>query len=162
AAAEPLAPVSLPEAPALLSTEDGLVVRATEQAAHLAGVRDPQELTGQRLSELVVRSGPAYLLRAPDGDLAVRPTPWPAPEDAVPANTDDERRRLLEAQRLSQIGSWMFYPDTGEFYRSPVLAEFLGFSEADTEDIFALIGSTYPEDRERAERFYAELLATST
>ncbi|WP_370591424.1 sensor domain-containing protein [Saccharopolyspora montiporae] len=181
AAAEPLAPVTLPAAPALLSTEDGLIVRATEQAAQLAGVADAQELAGRRLRELVVRSGPAYLLRAPDGDLPVRPTTWPASEDdrlritlltdvrdlaAAPdpgAGVDDERRRLIEAQRISRIGSWMFYPDTGEFYRSPVLGEFLATSPgADSEDVFSLIGSTHPDDRERAERFYADLLTATT
>ncbi|MGP4020387.1 EAL domain-containing protein [Saccharopolyspora sp. 5N708] len=178
--AEEFALVEMPSAPALLSTEDGIVVRATEQAAKLAGEATPAALIGCRLADLVIRDGSVSALRARGGRIPVRPLSWPHAEDSrlrvtvlvdvsdlaepEPETTGtgdaDERRWLIEAQRIAKVGSWVFYPETGEFYRSPVLAEFLGVSGAThTGDVGAMIAATYPEDRERAAEFHTAVLA---
>lgn len=49
--------VRLPDAAVLLSAPDGTVVRASEQAAELAGEAAPAGLVGRRLTELLVPDG---------------------------------------------------------------------------------------------------------
>ncbi|GAA4866233.1 hypothetical protein GCM10025787_60130 [Saccharopolyspora rosea] len=176
-------PVPLPDAPALLTASDGRVVRATEQAVRLAGADSAAALVGRRLSELVVRRGSAWVLRTPGGPVPVRPLSWSCPDDerlritvladlsevaateplsAASRGSEDERRLLIEAQRIAHVGSWAYYPETGEFYRSPVLAEFLGRSDAEyAADVGSLVAATYPEDRAKAQEFYDKLLATA-
>ncbi|GAA0516627.1 hypothetical protein GCM10011581_46600 [Saccharopolyspora subtropica] len=171
--ADELALIALPAAPALLSTEDGIVVRATEQAARLAGEPSPAALVGVRLADLVVRDGSASLLRARGGHIPVRPLSWPHADDERLRVTvlvdvsdlagrgtggtaaDDERHWLIEAQRIAKVGSWVYYPETGEIYRSPVLAEFLAGFGADAA---TMIAAFHPEDRDRARRFFTDVL----
>ncbi|MEU5853614.1 sensor domain-containing protein [Saccharopolyspora shandongensis] len=180
ACAETFELVPLPAAPALLSTADGIVVRATEQAATLAGETGPDALIGCRLAELVSRDGAVSMLRTRVGRIPVRPLSWPHADDeqlrvtvltdvsdlteAAPAAADaahsNERRWLIEAQRIAKVGSWVFYPETGELYRSPVLAEFLGGSGAENAtDAGSMIAATHPEDEARAAQFYADVLS---
>ncbi|GAA4885736.1 putative bifunctional diguanylate cyclase/phosphodiesterase [Saccharopolyspora cebuensis] len=165
----------LPDAPALLSTADGLVVRATEHAVRLAGLRCARELTGRRLADLVVRHGDRSVLRTSAEDVPVRALTWrhsdsadlwvtvlvdlsdvAAPRAAAPE--DDDHARLLEAQQLARVGSFAYYPDTGEFYRSPILTDFLAGSRAgEVDDAHALVDFTFAADRHKALAFYRGL-----
>ncbi|MER7078649.1 sensor domain-containing protein [Saccharopolyspora kobensis] len=179
ARSEEFALLPLPAAPALLSTPDGIVVRATEQAAKLAGETTPAALIGCRLADLVTRDGPVSLLRARGGSYPVRPMSWPhiqderlrvtvlvdvsdladAGHDAAEAADGNERRWLIEAQRIAKVGSWVFYPETGELYRSPVLAEFLGDPGGqEAVGVTAMIDATHPDDVARAQQFYLDVL----
>nr|WP_179724755.1 EAL domain-containing protein [Saccharopolyspora hordei] len=180
ARSEEFALLPLPAAPALLSTADGVVVRATDQAAKLAGESTPAALIGCRLADLVTRNGSVSLLRARHGAHPVRPLSWPHADDerlrvtvlvdvsdladtgssAAQAAEDDERRWLIEAQRIAKVGSWVYYPETGEVYRSPVLAEFLGEPESQsTADLQSMIDATHPADLPRAHQFYEDVLS---
>ncbi|WP_233576532.1 sensor domain-containing protein [Saccharopolyspora rhizosphaerae] len=173
----------LPDAPALLSAEDGFIIAATRQAATLAGRLDPGELIGRKLADLVEREGrQTWLLGSPER-TPVRLQVWPHPDDEtlqvtllidVSDLTEDppdaaggprdseERYWLIDAQRLAKVASWVYYPDTGVIYRSPLLAEFLGAGGAEhADDITAMISTTHPDDRERAAEFYTKVLSAA-
>ncbi|GAA2348762.1 hypothetical protein GCM10009854_27730 [Saccharopolyspora halophila] len=169
---------ALPDAPALLSTEDGLVVTATEKAAVLAGAPDPSALIGTKLEDLVERDGRATWLITRDGRTPVRMQTWPhaegtglrvtvlvdvsdlADDSSVLSSSADSEEHywLIDAQRLAKVASWVYYPDTGVIYRSPLLAEFIGEDGAERADrVTSMIEITHPDDRAVAERFYAEV-----
>ncbi|SFS39919.1 PAS domain S-box-containing protein/diguanylate cyclase (GGDEF) domain-containing protein [Saccharopolyspora flava] len=172
--------LSLPDAPALLSAEDGLVVAATKQAATLTGHDEPGALVGSKLADLVEREGRETWLIGATGRTPVRLQTWPHPDDDALQVTllvdvsdltetgpdatggprdSEERYWLIDAQRLAKVASWVYYPDTGAIYRSPLLAEFLGAGGADhADDVTAMISTTHPDDRDRAAQFYADVL----
>ncbi|GAA0529871.1 PAS domain S-box-containing protein/diguanylate cyclase (GGDEF)-like protein [Saccharopolyspora erythraea NRRL 2338] len=169
----------MPAAPALLTDAGGVVVRATGQAVRLAGETTSAALIGRRLTDLVVGDGPVAKLKGRDGEVSVRPVSWPheederlrvtvlvdvsdlvaadpTPQSGAPAN--DERTRLIDAQRMAKVGSWIYYPGTGEFYRSPVLEElFAASGAADTGNPADLVDAVHPEDRQKAEDFERQI-----
>ncbi|WP_307870416.1 bifunctional diguanylate cyclase/phosphodiesterase [Saccharopolyspora endophytica] len=175
--------VALPDAPALLSDQDGQVVAATEQAAKLAGHADPSALVGHQLVDLIDREGRETWLRGPQRRAPVRIQTWQHPDDAtlqvtllvdvsdlaedkpgteVGPRDSEERYWLIDAQSLAKVASWVYYPDTGEIYRSPLLADFLGAGGAEhADDVTAMISTTHPDDRERAAQFYADVLTAA-
>jgi len=171
------APGSLPDAPALLSSADGVVLRATEQAERLAGT-GAGALLGRALSELLVQDGPVYRLRGLE-DVPVRVLNWPHSEDAdlqVTVLVDvrdlvteaerrsfsgveiaDERARLIEAQRIAKVGSWSYYPQSGQMYQSPMLKELFASSGAEHADRENPPAAVHPDDRAKADDFGARL-----
>ncbi|MFC7341049.1 EAL domain-containing protein [Saccharopolyspora griseoalba] len=185
-AAEGLGPEStrvgrdpLPDAPALLSTHEGLVIAVTEQAVTLAGETSAAALLGSKLEDLVERHGRATWMRTRRGRTPIRMQSWPHQEAphlnvtvlvdvsdladdgaAVTSSADsDEHYWLIDAQRLAKVASWVYYPDTGVIYRSPLLAEFMDVGDPDeVETATAMIETTHPDDREAAEQFYATVL----
>ncbi|MCX2732652.1 EAL domain-containing protein [Saccharopolyspora sp. NFXS83] len=106
----------LPDVAALVSGPDGTVLRASEQAAELAGEAFPEELVGRRLTELLVPDGAAWRLRSRGPSVSlVRTAVWPHAEDerllvtvlldvsdlaSAPARPSSDQRVLLTgAQR---------------------------------------------------------------
>ncbi|GAB2736903.1 hypothetical protein GCM10027174_07410 [Salinifilum aidingensis] len=74
--------VWLPDAAVLVSAPDGTVVRASEQAAALAGEVATEHLAGRQVSELLVADGAVWRLRGRGpGQSLVRTTNWPHHED---------------------------------------------------------------------------------
>ena len=71
--------VVLPPGLALVSGPAGVVVKATEQIAHLAGEVSAEALAGQRMQDLLVRDGSVLRLRG--GRTVVRATSWPHEAD---------------------------------------------------------------------------------
>ncbi len=189
------ASIPLPDAPAVLTTADGLILRATEQAARLAGEEHPDALVGKSLrNDLLGGVEPFLRLRRRDGEIPVRLVSWRCVTEGDPnadvaetgqdphvsviadlsgiVSTSDlahdpgpreERALLVEAQRIARVGSWVYYPDSGKMYRSPVLGEL--FEEAGLGPDFAVSPESdffpgiNPDDRPMAERFSAELLS---
>ena len=163
----------LPAAPALLSDAEGVVIRATGQAVRLAGETSPAALIGRKLTDLVLGDGADARLKCRDGEVPVRPVSWPHEDDqrlrvtllvdvsdlvaADPSPSlrpGDERTRLIDAQRMAKVGSWIFYQKSGEFYRSPVLDElFAASGTSGSGDPADLISGVHPEDREKAREF---------
>jgi diguanylate cyclase (GGDEF)-like protein/PAS domain S-box-containing protein len=113
--------VWLPDAAVLLSAPDGTVVRASEQAAELAGEASPEALVGRRLTELLVPDGAVWRLRSRGpGVSLVRTVTWPHGEDerlrvtvlldvtdltaALNRLSADQRVRLIEVERTAGLG----------------------------------------------------------
>ncbi|GAB3277524.1 bifunctional diguanylate cyclase/phosphodiesterase [Parasphingorhabdus pacifica] len=177
--------VSIPDAPAMLSTHDGTVVRATEQAGRLAGLDTPEALVGRKLGDLVVQRGAVSYLHGTPSGVAVRALSWThegddrlrvtvliSVEDLVESPSEvnvvhlaAERNGLVEAQRIARVGSWTFYLETGEFHRSQVLEELFAQSDDPAgqeppddhtrEDLFA---GLHPEDRDQLRRFHDDVV----
>lgn len=113
--------VWLPDVAVLLSASDGTVVRASEQAAQLAGEASAAGLVGRRVTELLVPDGAVWRLRSRGpGVSSVRTVSWSHAEDdrlrvtvlldvsdlaeslgRLPA---DQRVRLIEAERTAKLG----------------------------------------------------------
>lgn len=74
----------LPEAAVLVSAPDGTVVRASEEAAELAGETSAQQLVGQQVTELLVADGAVWWVRGNSAGRGspVRTTSWPHPDEA--------------------------------------------------------------------------------
>ncbi|RCW46276.1 diguanylate cyclase (GGDEF)-like protein [Halopolyspora algeriensis] len=88
--------LALPHAPVLLTTPGGIVVRATEQAAELAGQPSPAALLGQCLTNLVTWTDPtSWLRRQGKPPLPVREASWP--------HTGDERLRVTLLVDVSNL-----------------------------------------------------------
>jgi diguanylate cyclase (GGDEF)-like protein/PAS domain S-box-containing protein len=173
----------LPEAAALLSAPDGTLLRATERAAKLAGESSPAALVGRKLSDLLVDVGSISHLRGRHSTVPVRTASWRDPSrgqfqvtvliDVSDLHRDDEDvtarlrvndqvNRFIEAQRISRVGSWVFYPDSGEFECSPVLLDLFSQSSGNTPDeAFAMVAGVYPDDQPKAEQFHRDLMASN-
>ncbi|WP_433868950.1 putative bifunctional diguanylate cyclase/phosphodiesterase [Saccharopolyspora sp. CA-218241] len=110
-----------PDAAVLVSAPDGTVVRASEQAAELAGEVTPEGLVGQRMSQLLVRDGAVWRLRGRGpGVSAVRTVSWQHGDDerlrvtvlldvsdltvALSRMSPAQRARLLEVDRTTMLG----------------------------------------------------------
>ncbi|GAB2759915.1 hypothetical protein GCM10027174_40550 [Salinifilum aidingensis] len=91
----------LPEAAVLVSAPDGTVVRASEQAAELAGEASPDGLVGRRVTELLVPDGAVLRLRGRGPGLSlVRTVTW--------LHGDDDRLRvtaLVDISDLAEVSS---------------------------------------------------------
>jgi len=176
---DPAAEFPLPALPAMLSTADGTVVRVTEQLLRLAGQSSPEAFTGRKLSHLLVRKGNIAQLVTPGGRLPVRLVSWPHAYDedlniTVLVDISDltgeqhhepvretehyQLQRLLATQRMAKLGSWAYYPETGEFYLSEVTKEFFaaaGYEQP--EDPRDAANAVHPADRPLIEKFLAQL-----
>ena len=162
---------ALPAAPALLSTPDGFVVRATEQLALLAGERSPEVLVGRRVDELVVTDRDCALLRGRGGDMPVRETSWPCTEDprlrvTVLVDVSDLARARSRPQGTAQdqtapVGSWIYSARTDGLYCSPVLDAVLDELDVDRgKGPVELSEIVHPDDAEPAADFQRRLLAS--
>ena len=161
---------ALPAAPALLSAPDGCVVRATEQLALLAGAGSPDELVGRPVDELLVTDRDCALLRGNGGDVPVRESSWPCPEDPrlrvtllvdvsdlVPAPA-----RAPAPGQAERVGSWIYSARTGGLYCSPVLDQVLDELHVDrTGGTPQLRELVHPDDAEHAADFQRRLLAAT-
>ncbi|WP_243787721.1 bifunctional diguanylate cyclase/phosphodiesterase [Saccharopolyspora gloriosae] len=111
----------LPDVAALVSGPDGIVVRASDQAAELAGETLPEELVGRRLTELLVPDGAAWRLRSRGPSVSlVRTAVWPHHDDgrllvtvlldvsdlatALGRLSSDKQVWLTEAERAAEQG----------------------------------------------------------
>lgn len=161
-----VARIPLPESPALVCS-GGVVVQANQAAVALAGRWLPDSLTGLSLRNLLM--GPntdaetdAELIQ-PDGrTVPVRVTRWTVPGTDLlvlflvdvsdlcsaghPLSTGEfveERGRLLQAQRIAQIGSFTWEWSTNKISCSPPLRELFAGRCVDAADPFRHI---HPED----------------
>ncbi|MGH3829716.1 MAG: PAS domain-containing protein, partial [Pseudonocardiaceae bacterium] len=161
-----VARIPLPESPALVCSGD-VVVQANQAAVTLAGRWLPDSLTGLSLRNLLM--GPntdaetdAELIR-PDGrTVPVRVTRWAVPatdllvvflvdiSDLCSAGRSlstgefvEERGRLLQAQRIAQIGSFTWEWPTNKINCSSPLRELFAGRCVDAADPFRYI---HPED----------------
>ena len=160
---------ALPAAPALLSEADGTVVRATDQLARLAGERSADALAGRRVEDLLVAGHECSRLRGRTGEVPVRPTAWPCPEDprlrvTVLVDVSDlvtGRFRPAapgEPPEHERVGSWIYSASSGDLYCSPVLDELLAETGVDrTGGTPTLRAVVHPGDAERAIDFQRRL-----
>jgi diguanylate cyclase (GGDEF)-like protein/PAS domain S-box-containing protein len=159
----------LPQAPALVC-QGGVVIQANRAAAQLAGRWFPDSLIGLPLHSLLTApgadTGTDAELIGPGGDsIPVRVVHWTVPgtdllmvflvdiSDLCPAghsadhspDTGDlarEHGRLLQAQRIARIGSFIWEWPTNKINCTPALVELFGGRCMDT-DPFQYI---HPED----------------
>jgi PAS domain S-box-containing protein len=76
------------------------------------------------------------------------------------AQLRESEARLLEAQRLAQLGSWEYDPVPGTVLLSDQLREMLGLGAASARmDHQAFLAMAHPDDRERIERARGAVLA---
>ncbi|WP_374727412.1 putative bifunctional diguanylate cyclase/phosphodiesterase [Haloactinomyces albus] len=158
-----LDPEPLPEAPALLSTSDGTVIRATPQAATLTGEFSPVALIGRNLRDLLVADGDLVRLRGRRGELGVRVLTWPHHanmrltvtvlvdvSDLVDVSgLTDERRKLHDAQRVARLGTWEWDPETNVTRLSKILCEVIGRNRDSVSTHHSYLDHVHPEDRAR-------------
>ncbi|HEX3782932.1 MAG TPA: EAL domain-containing protein [Pseudonocardiaceae bacterium] len=153
---------SLPDAPALLCDRAGLVVRASEAAAALAAVDDPDQLVGLHIDALLIGAEPDLRLCRPGmPGLPVRVVRWRVPGSGLDAVllTDVsqlltaeeelrlERRRLAEVQALTGIGWWEFDHRTKLAVWSPSLYGLLGIAPGSVEPSLAsILEFIHPDD----------------
>lgn len=166
----------LPEAPVLLSTFEGVIVRATPQAAALLEEEGRSgALIGRRLEDLGIREGPLHWFWGA-GRTSVRAATWPHESDrrlrftvlidvsdlAIPsthpstgrANEQVELDRildvsetpLLEVQRAARIGTWLWDPVANVVRFSQVLHELTGIPPQDELTYEDCAAYVYPED----------------
>lgn len=172
AAQSPLSQITLPQS-ATVVCEDGVVVQANQAAIELAGRWFPDSLTGLPLDRLLVSPGGGPTDHTADGTDAeligpggravpVRVTRWAVPgtnllmvflvdiSDLRSAShtmgTDElagEHARLLEAQGIARIGSFIWDWSTNRITYSPALVELFVGRSTDATDPF---GHVHPED----------------
>jgi len=169
---QPVAPtqVPLPDSPALVCA-GGVVVQANPAAAQLAGRWLPDSLIGLPLHDLLVgrdvtdaatNSGTEAGVLGPDGRVVpVRTVSWQLPgtdllvvflidtsdlhgADPAPDTSElaGEHARLLQAQRIARIGSFVWDWAANKIRYSPGLAELFG-GRCEDADPFRHI---HPED----------------
>jgi diguanylate cyclase (GGDEF)-like protein/PAS domain S-box-containing protein len=172
----------LPESPALVCA-GGVVVQANAAVAQLAGRWFPDSLIGLPLHSLLV--GPAMSPSAASGTDAeligpggyavpVRVTRWDVPgtdllmvflvdvsdlrsagQPVVTGNLAQDHARLLQAQRIARIGSFIWEWPTNKINYSPALAELFGGHCGDA-DPFRYI---HPEDLSQLVRRVHEMVS---
>lgn len=178
--------VWLPDAAVLVSAPDGTVVRASEQAAALAGEISSEPLVGRQASELLVADGAVWRLRGP-GQSLVRTVSWPHREDprlrmtvlldvsdlASMADHPSARQsspggeaaltapeddpRVRELQREARIGTWQ-WDSTGQVLRpSRVLRELTGRPGEENVSFEEYLAAVPPDDRERVREAWLAL-----
>ena len=156
--------IPLPESPALVCS-GGVVVQANLAAVQLAGRWFPDSLTGLALNRLLVdpHAGTDAGLIRPDGRaVPVRVTRWIVPgtdllvvflidisdlrsAGCLPDTGEfaEEPARLLEAQRIAQVGSFVWEWPTHEISYTSALGELFAGRCVDAADPFRHI---HPED----------------
>ncbi|WP_438387630.1 putative bifunctional diguanylate cyclase/phosphodiesterase [Actinopolyspora saharensis] len=167
---------SLPDAPALLSTSDGVVLRATEQAALLLGADSGGELLGSGITELMLVEG--EFARPRGHDSWFRALSWPHQRNPLLTVTllvdvSDlmtptasllayERRKLQNAQRAARMGTWEWDPRTNSTRLSEMFFEITG-TPPSTETTFEhYLDHIHPEDRSRVAACWNQLAEEHT
>ncbi|WP_181188338.1 putative bifunctional diguanylate cyclase/phosphodiesterase [Actinopolyspora mortivallis] len=165
---------SLPDAPALLSTSEGLVIRATEQAARSLGTGSEEELLGRELTELLRVEGEFARPRNGDERSWFRVLSWSHRENPLLTVTllvdvsdlvtptvgmlAAERHKLQSAQRAARIGTWEWDPRTNSTRLSEILFEITG-TPPSTETTFEYyMDRIHPEDRARVRACWKRLV----
>ncbi|ROP40238.1 sensor domain-containing protein [Saccharothrix texasensis] len=163
--------IALPEAPTLLCDPKGVVMRASPAAVELTKVRSADDLVGRSLGELLL-GGPGDLrLHQADGALVpVRVVRTHVPgtglhavllvdvSDLAQAAEDlrDEQRRLRTVQRVAQIGSWEYDPDTGVTVWSESHYEMMGVRPGEVvPGAQAVLDVVHPDDYEMVASYWA-------
>jgi len=171
----------LPLVPALVCDRSGLVIQANEALAKMAGLSDPDELTGARLRRFVLGSDDDAALAWPGGGPVTRVRVARVPLAPAADGTElvmvllvdvsdlqravhalaEERRRVAEVERVAGIGSWEFDPRTGETVWSTGHYELLGIESGSVvPGASAVLDLTHPEDREKLAAYWREHRAT--
>lgn len=166
----------LPDVPAVLCKRDGTVVSATREAAQLVGYCEPSALLGARIDDILIRDGSISRVPGQDGDVLVRTLSWSHGEnpdlkvtvmvdvsDLTEARPRPEASAvdpppLVEAQRIAKVGSWVYYPDTGQFYQSLVLDELRPESGEQRTIRDELSHTVTPDDHPKLDAFYHDLM----
>jgi diguanylate cyclase (GGDEF)-like protein/PAS domain S-box-containing protein len=160
----PLPQIPLPESPALVCA-DGFVVQANLAAVQLAGRWLPDSLIGLPLHCLLVgpNTGTDAELIGPDGRaVPVRVTRWIVPGTDLlmvflvdisdlrsagyspdTGESAQEHARLLQAQRIARIGSFVWEWPTNKISYTPPLGELLAGRCVEEADPFRHV---HPED----------------
>lgn len=157
--------IALPRAPALLTGPNGVVLRATDDVARLAGEPSAAALVGRPLADLVVPDGRIARLYGRADGIPVRPLSWPHPEypelivtvlAAVSDLVDDPVRTSTARATPMSPRRWSFTPEAGDggdaLLRS-LLTELAVDEEGDWID------HVHPEDLAKAREFSLSLLA---
>lgn len=171
---------ALPPAAALLTDRAGVIVAATVEVAALAGFDTPEPLVGRSSVDVLCPLGSRLLLA---GEVPVRAVTWPHPDAAeldvtVLVDVSDEagvtadeseptqpeidgKSRLLAAQRISRVGSWVYHPRTGRVERGAVLRELI--AESGTSSVSKcespVIG-VHADDQSKLQDFYESVAAS--
>jgi diguanylate cyclase (GGDEF)-like protein/PAS domain S-box-containing protein len=163
--------IALPEAPTLLCDPKGVVMRAGPAAVALTKARSADDLVGRSLGELLLGSPDDLRLHQADGGLLpVRVVRTQVPgtglhavllvdvSDLAQAAEDlrDEQRRLRTVQRVAQIGSWEYDPDTGVTVWSESHYEMMGVRPGEVvPGAQAVLDVVHPDDYEMVARYWA-------
>ncbi|WP_158849993.1 bifunctional diguanylate cyclase/phosphodiesterase [Saccharothrix deserti] len=163
--------MALPEAPSLLCDPKGVVMRASPAAVELTKARSADDLIGRSLGELLLGAPDDLRLHQADGTLLpVRVVRTLVPgtglhavlmidvSDLAQAAEDlrDEQRRLRTVQRVAQIGSWEYDPDTGVTVWSESHYEMLGMKPGEVvPGAQAVLAVVHPDDYEMVASYWA-------
>ncbi|QQQ75645.1 EAL domain-containing protein [Saccharothrix sp. 6-C] len=163
--------IALPEAPTLLCDPKGVVMRASPAAVELTKVRSADDLVGRSLGELLLGGPDDLRLHQADGALVpVRVVRTHVPgtglhavllvdvSDLAQAAEDlrDEQRRLRTVQRVAQIGSWEYDPDTGVTVWSESHYEMMGVRPGEVvPGAQAVLDVVHPDDYEMVASYWA-------
>ncbi|MFD1146599.1 sensor domain-containing protein [Saccharothrix hoggarensis] len=163
--------IALPEAASLLCDPKGVVMRASAAAVALTKVRSSDDLIGRSLGELLLGSAEDLRLHQADGALLpVRVVRIQVPgtglhavqlvdvSDLAQAAEDlrDEQRRLRTVQRVAQIGSWEYDPDTGVTVWSESHYEMMGVRPGEVvPGAQAVLDVVHPDDYEMVASYWA-------
>ncbi|MEU7479007.1 EAL domain-containing protein [Lentzea sp. NPDC042327] len=162
--------LTLPDAPSLLVDTKGVVMRANPAAVGLAGAQGADDLVGHPLGELLLGNSSDLRLSRADGTLL----PVRVARHAVPgtglqavllidvsdlsAAADalrDEQRRLRKVQRVAQLGSWEYDPETGLTVWSDTHYELLGITRGKVvPGAQAVLDVVHPDDYDMVESYW--------
>ncbi|GAB2982249.1 sensor domain-containing protein [Saccharothrix stipae] len=163
--------IALPEAPSLLCDPKGVVMRVSPAAVALTKARSADDLIGRSLGELLLGGADDLRLHQADGALVpVRVVRTPVPGTALHAvllvdvsdlaqaaeDLRDEQRRLRTVQRVAQIGSWEYDPDTGVTVWSESHYEMMGVRPGEVvPGAQAVLDVVHPDDYEMVASYWA-------
>ncbi|ONI83665.1 diguanylate phosphodiesterase [Saccharothrix sp. ALI-22-I] len=166
-----LAGIALPDAASLLCDRKGVVMQANSAAVTLTKAKSADDLIGRSLGELLLGSADDLRLHQADGSLLpVRVVRTQVPgtglhavlmvdvSDLAQAAEDlrDEQRRLRTVQRVAQIGSWEYDPDTGVTVWSESHYEMLGMRPGEVvPGAQAVLDIVHPDDYEMVASYWA-------
>ncbi|MGH3492550.1 MAG: sensor domain-containing protein [Sciscionella sp.] len=167
-------PEVLPEVPYLVCAPDGVVLRTNSALLKLAGLREPGEVCGRAIDELLTGSGDALRLLGALGEIAVRATRWDLPgcgERAVlltdcsdlielTESLGAETRRFEQVQRIARMAFWEYDRDSGRTTWSTFAFEAMGLTpDAVTPSLTDSLDHIHPDDRESFQQNWEEVVA---
>ncbi|MGW6932813.1 EAL domain-containing protein [Lentzea sp. NPDC054927] len=154
--------LTLPDAPSLLVDLKGVVMQANPAAVELAGAQGADDLVGRPLGDLLLGNQSDLRLSRCDGsELPVRVARHAVPGTGLQAvllidvsdlstaadALRDEQRRLRKVQRVAELGSWEFDPETGLTVWSDTHYELLGVERgAVVPGAQAVLDVVHPDD----------------
>ena len=157
----------LPDAPALLIDRAGMIMRASQAAATLAGTDEPDKLVGRRLNDILLGTEPDEL-RLTLGECPgtpVRAVRWRVPGSqldailltdvsdvvAAAAEVATVHRRFAESQQLTRMGWWEFDHVSHETIWSDSLHELIGVAPGSVQpSLRTMLSFIHPDDVERS------------